>query len=169
MKQIESKVFIGVRGGSFIFTLMFFLSMSSRIQEKMAVNMVMGLFGVLFAVAIAINYEKGKNWARIWMFIANYGGIVALAKEIADFSELANYSRFKTWVSLGLVLDVAFIIASIYVIVQLHQKKNEFQQAATVQRGDPEEAITKLKNMMDKGMITHEEYEKKKAEVLARM
>lgn len=169
MKQIESKVFIGIRVGYFAFTLLLFLSMSSSIQERLTGILVVNLFGVLLAVVIAKNYEKGKNWARIWMFIANYGGVLMLIRDIVDFSQLTSYSRFETWANLGLVVDVACIIASIYVIVQLHKKKSEFQQAATVQSGDPEEAITKLKNMLDKGMITQEEYEKKKSEVLDRI
>ncbi len=169
MKETESKVFIGIRVGYFLFAFLFFLSMSSSIQERMIGYLVLNLFGVILAVIIAKNYEKGKNWARIWMFIANYGGIIMLIKDIADFSQLTSYSRFETWANLGLFVDVACIIASIYVIVQLHKKKSAFLQTATIKGGDPEEALTKLKSMLDKGMITYEEYEKKKAEVLERM
>jgi hypothetical protein len=51
----------------------------------------------------------------------------------------------------------------------LHKKKAFFDKAAVSKDDDPEMVLEKLKNMLDNRVITDEEYEKKRTEVLERM
>jgi hypothetical protein len=170
MKEIESKVFVGIRIAYAAFVVLFLIGIgNSRVTERMIPYLVLNILGIFLARWIAINYERGKNWARIWMFIANYATAIYLVKDISDFSQLTNYSRFAAWGNIGIFFDLVCIGASIYVIVQLHKKKAFFDKAAVSKDDDPERVLEKLKNMLDNRIITDEEYEKKRTEVLERM
>ncbi len=128
MKEIESKIFVGVRIliAIFIFILMAGIG-SSRVSKALTPYMVRTIIAVFIAWFIASNYDKGKNWARIWMLIAGYGSIVLLIKDIGDFSKLTHYRRFSDWANFGIIIDVIAIIASAYVIYLVHTKKNAFE------------------------------------------
>lgn len=171
MKENESKVFVGIRILMAVFILILVIGInSSRVQEAMAPYLVLNIIGIFVARFIAVNYERGKRWARIWMLIANYGSILLLFKDIGDFSKLTSSSRFSGWAEFGILIEAVCIIASIYVLVQVHKKKSEFETKREVSTStNPEQTLEKLKNMLDKGIITHEEYETKKKEVLNRI
>ena len=171
MKENESKVFVGIRILMAVFILILVVGVNSnRVQEAMTPYLVLNIIGIFVAGFIAVNYEKGKRWARIWMLIASYGSILLMFKDIGDFSKLTSYSRFSGWANFGIIVDIACIIASIYVLVQVHKKRSEFKTKMEKSVStNPEQTLEKLKNMLDKGMITHEEYETKKKEVLNRI
>ena len=122
MKNFESKVFVGIRVIYAAFAFILLLNFGGRMTRFFILNVL----GIFLASLIAVNYEKGKNWARIWMFIANYGGALLLIKDISDFGKLTSYSRFETWANFGIVVDIACIIGSVYVIIQLHKIKSDF-------------------------------------------
>jgi hypothetical protein len=174
MKSIEAKVFVGIRVLIVVFIIIFLIEFDNkRVTEALMPQILIGFVGLAFAILFAVNYDKGKNWARIWMFIANYLSIFVLIKDIADFSKISRYSKFETFANIGLLIDVICIIGTIFVIVKMHQKKpaqyGTTATGATHGTESPDVRLEQLNTMLQKGLITQEDFEKKKEDILKRM
>ena len=174
MENLEGKVFIGIRVLLALFMLAFLISFgsNSRVADTLGPRFIFSLFAVALASWIAVNYGRGKNWARIWMLIAGYFTVVALIVDMASFGDISGRimrSGFGDWINVAMVIDVLCMIGTVYVVVMVHKNKARFVEISAPKSQDPEAVMANLKNMLDKGLITREDFDKKKEEILKQM
>jgi hypothetical protein len=120
MKTLQSKLFVGVRT-LYLLLIIILMGALSFAADTLAPTLVQSVIGLGLAVLIATNYEKGKNWARIWMLIALYLSVILFFKDIADFSTILEYSDFSHLGSFGILVDVVCIAGSVVAIIKVHQ------------------------------------------------
>jgi hypothetical protein len=170
METTEGKVFIGIRVTLSLYMLLFLISIdNSRAWDALSPQLVGSFIGLALAFLIVVNYGKGKNWARIWMLVACYATIILLIRDMtafADYADRVSRSGLSTWMNIGMVIDGLCLIATLYVLVTVHKSKEKFIALSSPVPKSTEEKLSDLKNMLDRGLITPDDFEKKKGDIL---
>lgn len=173
MKTLEGRLWVLLRVVITAFIIIHLSSISRNIGDQTTSLYLTAFIGIALAIFITFNYGKKKYWARIWMLILNYISLVIFIMEVIDILKYSDNPFLSDWIVPWLIMEVIFIITTLFILRRVHSTNPaDFIRApaptpAPVE--NPETKLEKLNNLLQKGLITQEDYKKKKEEILQKL
>ena len=100
----------------------------------------------------------GENWDKMQQ--------AKILNNLAQNEGAGNFGMMGAGLGMGVAAGTAFGNMAEHMIGNAESKQQTMQQPA---QEDPLEVLTKLKKMLDAGLIEQSEYDQKKQEILSRM
>ena len=121
MNTLQGKLFIGVRVLylGLVIIMMIGIAGAGAYYSR---ALIQGFVGLAIAFFLVRNYEKGSNWARIWMMIALYLSTAMYAWDFIEFTKLFQFPGFVGWGALGVIVDLTCITGSVFAVARVHRE-----------------------------------------------
>jgi len=174
MRSTESKIFIATRILYLVFILFGLIALERRsYKELMSEYIFAGVVGVIIAFFLTKNYDEEKIWARNLLVIANVIGIFVFINNIPEVARMARRSRYEVVGNIGVLVYILCLMASFLILIKMYKKSklilSPVFETNTPLTESPESRLENLKSLLDKELITKEEFDQKKQQILNQM